>query len=100
MHTDASWDILSQATVSLSNSIQNFQDKTCTMFQTQELERERDARQRRLEKKTAKCGTRLMPATSSDSTGEPMNHRTEPTPTSNSVGESTSIEERRSISTH
>src|SRR6202011_1317659 len=84
LHTDASLDILSQATTSLSNSLQNFQDKTCSMFQTRELKRERDARQRRSEKKTAKCGAR-PPATSSDSTGEPMvavNHETGPTPAS------------------
>jgi hypothetical protein len=50
MHTDITLDIQSQATTSLGQSIREFQDQTCTMFQTRELERERAARQRRQEK--------------------------------------------------
>jgi hypothetical protein len=127
MHTDASLDIFSQATTSLGNSLQNFQDKTCTMFQTRELERERDARRRRQENKTAKCGARPRPPTPSNtSTAEPMvagtqgagpipassfsnskgeptvavNHRTGPTPAGVfGTEESTNAEEQESIPT-
>jgi hypothetical protein len=58
MHTDTTLDILSQVTTSLGNTLRQFEEKTCTMFQTRELERERAARQRRQEKDTAKDGAR------------------------------------------
>src|ERR1700728_4736216 len=70
MHTDSTLDILSQATMSLGESLQDFQEKTCTMFQTRELEQERAARRRRQEKKTANRGARSTLATLSDTTGE------------------------------
>ena len=50
MHTDPTLDILSRVTTSLGNSFRVFVRKTCTAFQTRELERERVARQRRQEK--------------------------------------------------
>jgi hypothetical protein len=51
MHTDPTLDILSRVTSSLGDSLREFREKTCTMFRTRELERERAARQRRQEKK-------------------------------------------------
>jgi hypothetical protein len=60
MHTDATLDILSQVTTSLGNGLREFEEETCTMFQTRELERERAARQRRQEN-TANNGTKLKP---------------------------------------
>jgi hypothetical protein len=42
MHTDITLDILSQVTTSLGNTLRQFEDKTCTIFETRELERERD----------------------------------------------------------
>ena len=50
MHTDATLDILSPVTTSLENSLHTFEEKTCTAYDTRELERERAARQRRQEK--------------------------------------------------
>jgi hypothetical protein len=47
MHTDPTLDILSSVTTSLGNSLRTFEEKTCAAFETQELERERAARQRR-----------------------------------------------------
>jgi hypothetical protein len=52
MHTDPTLELLSQATTSLGNSIREFEQKTCTLFQTRELNRELDARRRRQEKKS------------------------------------------------
>jgi hypothetical protein len=52
MHTDPTLGILSHVTTSLGNSFRVFVEKTCAAFQTQELERERVARQRRQEKTT------------------------------------------------
>jgi hypothetical protein len=43
MHTDQSLDLLSLATTTLGESLRDFREKTCTMFQTRELERERAA---------------------------------------------------------
>jgi hypothetical protein len=54
MHTDTTLDILSQVTISLGKRMREFEEKTCAMFQTRELERERVARQRRQEKDMAK----------------------------------------------
>ena len=50
MHTDPTLGILSHVTTSLGNSFRVFVRKTCAVFQTRELERERVARQRRQEK--------------------------------------------------
>jgi hypothetical protein len=50
MHTDPTLDILSQVTRSLGSRLRAFQEKTCAVFQTRELERERLARQRRTER--------------------------------------------------
>lgn len=103
MHTDPTLDILSQATMSLGESLRDFQEKTCTMFQTRELERERAARQRRQEKKTANCGARSTLATSSDITGESTIteiHETGSAPVGaadSHRGESTNSENHRSV---
>jgi hypothetical protein len=53
---------LSQVTTSLGNSLREFKGKTCTMFQTRELERERAARQRRQEKNTSINGEEPKPS--------------------------------------
>jgi hypothetical protein len=102
MHTDSTLDILSQATMSLGESLRDFQEKTCTMFQTRELERERAARQRRQEKKTANRGARSTLARSSDTTGESTitaNHGTPAGAADNHRGESTNSENHRSVPT-
>jgi hypothetical protein len=50
MHTDSTLDILSHVTTSLGNSLRTFEQETCAVFETRELEREQAARQRRQEK--------------------------------------------------
>lgn len=57
MHIDPTLDLLTHATTSLGNSTREFDAKTCALFQTRELERERAARQRRQEKAAATAGT-------------------------------------------
>jgi hypothetical protein len=52
MHTDATLDILSPVTTSLGNSLCTFEEKTCTAYDTRELEHEQAARQRRQGKST------------------------------------------------
>jgi hypothetical protein len=105
MHTDPTLDIFSQATMSLGESLRDFQEKTCTMFQTRELERERAARQRRQEKKTANRGARSALATPSDTTGESTitaNHGIGSAPAGaadNHRGESTNSENHRNVPT-
>jgi hypothetical protein len=47
---DATLDILSPVTTSLGNSLRTFEEKTCTAYDTRELEREQAAWQRRQEK--------------------------------------------------
>jgi hypothetical protein len=47
MHIDPTLDIFSQVTTSLGHSLRTFRDKTCVVFPTRELERERAARDRR-----------------------------------------------------
>ena len=47
MHTDVTLEILSQVTTALGDDLRAFQAKTCAAYQTQELEHERAARQRR-----------------------------------------------------
>jgi hypothetical protein len=51
MHIGPTLDNLTLVTSSLGDSLREFREKTCTIFQTRELERERAARQRRQEKK-------------------------------------------------
>jgi len=51
LHTDTTLSMLSQVTASLGKQLREFREKTCTAFQTKELERERAARLRRQEKK-------------------------------------------------
>ena len=52
MHTDQTLDILDSVTTVISEEFREFNDKTCPHFQTRELPRERDARKRRLAKKS------------------------------------------------
>jgi hypothetical protein len=54
MHTDTTLDILAQLTITLGDTFREFKAETCSAFATQELERERAARQRREGKKAAK----------------------------------------------
>ena len=61
MHTDATLDILSDITTSLGDSLREFEEKTCSLFETRELERERAARQRRREKITARHDAGPLP---------------------------------------
>ena len=56
MHTDTTLDTFSQVTTSLGKSLRDFEEKTCAMFQTRELDRERAIRQRQQEKNTPKDG--------------------------------------------
>jgi hypothetical protein len=50
MHMDATLDILSPVTTSLGNSLCMFEEKTCTAYDTRELERKRAAQQWHQEK--------------------------------------------------
>jgi hypothetical protein len=105
MHTDATLDIMSQATTSLGDSTRDFREKTCAKFQTRELERERAARQRRKEKNAAKCGAGSTPAAPSDGAEESTttaSHGTGPTSagaSSHDTGESTNAGKGLSIPT-
>jgi hypothetical protein len=69
MHTDTTLDILSQVTVSLGNSLREFEEKTCSMFETREMERERAARQRRQEKAKAKATNGTPPVLTAPGNG-------------------------------
>ncbi|KAI0058498.1 hypothetical protein BV25DRAFT_1810603 [Artomyces pyxidatus] len=51
MHTDTTLDVLSEVTVKFAHAAKDFQDNTCSQFQTRELERERKARRKREKKK-------------------------------------------------
>ena len=53
MHTDSTLELLEKATIDLGSQIREFQEKTCCLFETRELERERAARMRRREKQPA-----------------------------------------------
>ena len=61
MHTDTTLDILSDVTESLGSSLREFEEKTCSLFETRELERERASRQRRREKIMASGGAGPAP---------------------------------------
>jgi hypothetical protein len=50
MHTDTTLTLLSQVTTDFGNSLRIFKEKTCKIYPTRELERERAARMRRQEK--------------------------------------------------
>lgn len=58
MHTDSTLELLSQVTKALGNRMREFQEKTCAVFKTHELERERTARMRRQEKSTTMAKTK------------------------------------------
>lgn len=62
MHTDPSLKILSQVTTSLGKCVRKFIEKTCSAFQTRELERERAARQRRQDRNAANRREQSNPA--------------------------------------
>ena len=69
MHTDNTLGIFSQVTTSLGDSVRGFEEKTCALFKTRELEREWVARQRRQENATT---AEPMPAAApSNSTRKP-----------------------------
>jgi hypothetical protein len=70
MHTDTTLDILSKTTTSLGNIFQEFEKKTCGVFQTQELEREQAARQQ-CQENTAGSGARSRSAVSSNNARRP-----------------------------
>jgi hypothetical protein len=68
MHIDPTLAILSHVTTSLGNSLRDFEDKTCKMFKTRELEREQAARKCRQEKKMANNGGSSKSAAAGDNT--------------------------------
>lgn len=51
MHIDPTLDIMSEVTATVGNSFREFKKKTCDAFHTQELQREKEARERRDQKK-------------------------------------------------
>ena len=57
MHTDKSLEVLSKVTGSLGNGLRMFEAKTCAVYQTREMERERVARQRRQDGSAASTTT-------------------------------------------
>ena len=65
-HTDLSLDVLKSVTVQLGNLLRNFQEKTCTAYDTQELKREATARIHKTAKKmsTTKAKTETKTKTS------------------------------------
>src|SRR5215472_8538807 len=54
MHTDLTLDVMEQVTSSLGHELRTFKDKTCTSFQTRELQWEFEARIRK--KRQTKVG--------------------------------------------
>jgi hypothetical protein len=60
IHTNATLDLLSLAMTSLGRSLQDFREKTCTMFLTRELEWERAAHQWWHGKSTARGDNRSL----------------------------------------
>jgi hypothetical protein len=51
MHIDPTLDIMSDVTTSLGKSFREFKEKTCDAYHTQELQREKEAREQRDQKK-------------------------------------------------
>jgi hypothetical protein len=58
MHIDPTLNIFSEVTTSLGKNVRDFEEKTCALFQTRELERERTARQCRQESANANAKRR------------------------------------------
>jgi hypothetical protein len=81
MQTDPTLDIFSQATTSLGDSVRGFEEKTCALFKTRELERERAARQRR---QNAATESRVEPTPAA-----PGNSKQQPKPAAAAPGNST-----------
>jgi hypothetical protein len=52
LHTETTLSIMDHATILLGDKLQTFQQKTCSAFQTRELQREKNARVRRQVKKS------------------------------------------------
>ncbi len=52
-HTDLSLDILDLVTIQLGELLRKFQDKTCTAYETRELQREASARTQKATKKSS-----------------------------------------------
>jgi len=59
MHTDTTLALFSRVTTSFGDNLRVFKEKTCKIYSTRELERERAARKRRQEKDTTKAAPRL-----------------------------------------
>jgi len=57
MHTDSTLNVFSQVTTALGNTLRTFQEQTCSVFPTRELQREQTARLRRQVKNTATTNT-------------------------------------------
>jgi hypothetical protein len=55
MHTDQTLNILDKTTVRLGAEFRAFSDKTCLVFATRELRREKEAHQHREQKKGAEA---------------------------------------------
>lgn len=73
MHTELTLSIMDEVTVALGKSLRNFQESTCSAFDTRELRREAGARRKRQAKAAAVSKENLDPptgisTTSTDST--------------------------------
>jgi hypothetical protein len=84
MHTDHTLDLMDTVTVDLGKRLRSFQKETCSAFQTYELRRERDARLRRHQKKSAtnRGTTSLAPESNVPASSIPIsssNHGSVPT---------------------
>jgi hypothetical protein len=64
MHTDSSLKVLLQVTTALGNRLRTFQEQTCSVFPTRELQREQTARLRRQVKSSAT--TESVPSNSNE----------------------------------
>lgn len=62
MHTDRTLEIFDELTVCIGAKFREFNDKTCSAFDTRELRREIQARKRRQEKKSGVNNSKSAPA--------------------------------------
>lgn len=67
MHTDSTLNVFSQVTTALGNTLRTFQERTCSVFPTRELQREQTARLRRQVKNTVTA----EPGSSNSNANEP-----------------------------
>jgi hypothetical protein len=84
MHIDPTLGLLTEATTSLGNRIREFDVKTCALFQTRELERERAARQRRRENASATGAKSTEAETTTAAPGKHVGKRKAPNAPSDS----------------